>query len=70
MRTRSSLVPIEVKARKGQSQSLRTLIESDKYSDISWGVKLTAGNVGFANKILTLPYYCAFLLKRYLRSKE
>lgn len=68
MRTRSRLVPVEVKARRGQSQSLRTLIESDKYADISWGIKLTAGNVGFANGILTLPYYCAFLLKRYMRS--
>lgn len=70
MRTRSSLVPIEVKARKGQSQSMRTLIGSDKYADISWGIKLTAGNVGFANQILTLPYFCSFLLRRYLKNLE
>lgn len=68
MRTSNSLVPIEVKARRGQSQSMRTLIESDKYDDILWGIKLTAGNVGFANRILTIPYYCAFLLKQYLKS--
>lgn len=70
MRTRNSLVPIEVKSNKGQSQSMRTLIESNKYTDITWGIKLTAGNVGFANNILTLPYYCTFLLKRYLKSIE
>ena len=70
MRTSNSLVPIEVKARRGQSQSMRTLIESDKFDDISWGIKLTAGNVGFANRILTIPYYCAFLLKQYLKSPK
>ena len=70
MRTRNSLVPIEVKSNKGQSQSMRTLIESNKYTDITWGIKLTAGNVGFANNILTLPYFCTFLLKRYLKSIE
>lgn len=70
MRTRNSLVPIEVKSNKGQSQSMRTLIESNKYTDITWGIKLTGGNVGFANNILTLPYYCTFLLKRYLKSIE
>lgn len=70
LRTRNSLVPIEVKARRGQSQSMRTLIESDKYGDITWGIKLTAGNVGFANQVLTLPYYCTFLLKPYLKSIE
>lgn len=70
MRTRNSLVPIEVKSNKGQSQSMRTLIESNKYTDITWGIKLTAGNVGFANNILTLPHYCTFLLKRYLKSIE
>ena len=67
MRTKHNLVPIEVKATNGNSKSLQTLINSDKYGDISWGIKLIKGNVGYANNILTLPYFCAFLLKRYLR---
>lgn len=70
MRTKHNLVPIEVKATNGNSKSLQTLINSDKYGDISWGIKLIKGNVGYANNILTLPYFCAFLLKRYLRDFE
>ena len=42
------------------------LIASDHYPDIRWGVKFTAGNVGFENKVLTIPYYTAFLLRRLL----
>ena len=30
------------------------------------GIKLVDGNVGFANNVLTIPYFCAFLLKRFL----
>jgi len=66
VRTASALVPVEVKAKSGCSQSLRTLIKSERYKDISWGVKFHGGNVGFENSILTLPYYTAFLLRRLL----
>lgn len=68
LRTIDNLVPIEVKAKNGTSKSLRTLIDSDKYNDISWGIKLVDGNIGCANNILTIPYYCAFLIKRYLKT--
>ncbi len=67
VRTKKSLLPLEVKARNGTAKSLRTLIESKKYSDIVYALKLCAGNVGFHNNILTMPYFCAFLLKRYLQ---
>ena len=66
VRTASRLVPVEVKARSGCSQSLRTLIRSEHYGDISWGMKFHGGNVGFENRILTMPYYAAFLLRRLL----
>ncbi len=66
MRTKMSLVPIEVKAGNTSAKSMQTLIKSDKYNDISWGIKLIDGNIGYANNVLTLPYFCAFLLKRYL----
>ncbi len=45
---------------------LRTLIASDSYPDIHFGLKLTSGNVGFENSIFTMPYFAAFLLKRLL----
>ncbi len=66
MRTKESLVPVEVKAGNTSAKSMQTLIKSDKYNDIRWGIKLIDGNVGYANNVLTLPYFCAFLLKRYL----
>lgn len=67
VRTAKDLIPVEVKARNGKSKSMSQLIKSDKYSEISYGIKFCAGNVGFENGIYTFPYYCAFLLKRYLR---
>ena len=68
VRTSSDLVPIEVKAKSGKAKSLRTLIDSDKYPDIRYGIKLTGGNIGCSNGVYTFPYFCAFLLKRCLAS--
>lgn len=68
IRTQSSLIPIEVKSKNGTSKSLRTLITSNSYPDIKFGIKLTAGNIGFENKTLTSPYFLAFLLKRLLKA--
>ena len=44
--------------------------KSDSYPDITTGIKLIHGNVGFENNIHTFPYFCAFLLKRYLAEVE
>ena len=68
VRTTKDLVPVEVKATNGRSKSLRTLIESEKYEDIHYGIKLINGNIGYDGQIYTFPYFCTFLLKRYLRS--
>ena len=68
LRTKDSLVPVEVKAGNKRSQSLNTLIKSDKYPDIRWGIKLALANIGYSeNDIFTIPYYCTFLLKRYMQ---
>ncbi|MDE6601178.1 MAG: AAA family ATPase [Lachnospiraceae bacterium] len=67
VRTAKDLIPVEVKATNGRAKSLRTLIESDKYEDIHYGIKLISGNIGYDRRIYTFPYFCAFLLKRYLR---
>lgn len=70
VRSKNDLVPIEVKATNGRSKSLRTLITSNKYEEISYGVKLCQGNVGFENQIYTFPYFCSFLLKRFLKERN
>ena len=70
VRTSNTLIPIEVKAKNGTAKSMRTLISNDKYSDIHTGIKLTGGNIGYDNKVYTFPYFCTFLLKRYLKEVD
>ena len=67
VRTSENLVPVEVKATNGTAKSLRTLIQSKTYPDIQWGIKFTAGNIGSSDGIYTFPYFCAFLLREYLK---
>ena len=67
IRTKEYLVPVEVKATRGTAKSLKTLIQSDSYPDIKYGIKFIGGNVGYSNNIYTFPYFCAFLLKEYLK---
>lgn len=67
IRSAEALIPIEVKAKTGRAKSLKTLIESDKYSDIHYGFKFSFANVGLSDNIYTFPYFCAFLLKRFMK---
>ena len=67
LRSRDDLVPVEVKAENARSKSLRTLIDSDHYKDIRWGVKLIHGDVGFERSVLTIPQWSAFWLPRLLK---
>ena len=69
VRTKDELVPVEVKANKNRSKSLRKLIDNESYSDIKWGIKLADSNVGIENGIYTFPYFCSFLIKRYLAKR-
>ena len=69
VRTAKELIPVEVKATNGRAKSLRTLIRGEKYEDIRYGIKFTGGNVGYDDQIYTFPYFCAFLLKRYLKGR-
>ncbi|MCI6379042.1 MAG: hypothetical protein SO150_00740 [Faecalicoccus sp.] len=69
VRTIDHLIPVEVKAKKGTSKSLQTLIQIEQYPDIQKGIKITSQNIGFENNILTIPYFCSFLLKRYLKTR-
>ncbi len=67
VRTADDLIPIEVKSQNRQAKSLKFLIESDQYPDVRQGVKLCNGNIGFENRIHTFPYFCTFLLRRWLK---
>ena len=67
VRSQKELIPVEVKSNKERSKSLVSLIKNENYTDIHHGIKLSAGNIGSANGIYTFPYFCAFLLKKYLK---
>ena len=69
IRDAESLVPVEVKAINSATASLKNLIEKEKYPDIHYGIKLCAKNIGFNGKLYTYPYFCTFLLKRYMLEK-
>ncbi|MCD8296419.1 MAG: ATP-binding protein [Prevotella sp.] len=65
VRDANSLIPVEVKAKDGATASLNTLINSDKYPDIRYGIKLCYKNIGFNGKFYTLPYFLTFLMKKW-----
>ena len=69
IRDSSSLVPVEVKETDNATISLKNLIEKEKYKEIKYGIKLCNKNIGFNGKFYTFPYFCAFLLKRYMFDK-
>ena len=66
VRTQDSLIPVEVKVGQNKAASLRTLIQSDRYKDVSFGIKFGDYNIGCSDCVETFPWFCAFLLKRYL----
>ena len=59
---------VEVKASDNATKSLCNLIEKDKYGDIHYGIKLCKKNIGFNGKFYTFPYFCCFMLKKYLQN--
>ncbi len=57
--TDDGVVPVEVKARNGRSQSLDRVIARDS---VRFGIKLVDGNVGVVGKKITLPHYMVMFL--------
>lgn len=55
----ASVVPVEVKAKRGATASLNKLLEQD---DMKYGYKLSVGNIGVSGKKITLPLYMALYL--------
>ena len=70
VRSKSELFPVEVKANSDRSKSLGSLIRNEKYSDIKNGIKLGDFNVGYANNIYTFPYFCAFLIRAFVKNLD
>lgn len=66
VRSAASLIPVEVKANRGKAKSMKTMIASDRYPDVRYGLKLSANNIGHESNIYTFPYFCTYLLKRFL----
>ena len=57
--TDDGVVPVEVKARNGRSQSLDRVISR---GSVRFGFKFVDGNVGVVGKKITLPHYMAMFL--------
>ena len=70
LRDADSLIPVEVKASDNATVSLNNLIKNNAYPDIKYGIKLCHRNIGFNGKFYTFPYFCAFLLRRWLERNE
>ncbi len=70
IRSANELIPVEVKANTNRAKSMSQLIKSDAYMDIKHGIKFTIGNVGISGNVVTFPYFCTFLLKRYMERQE
>ena len=70
VRSANELIPVEVKSNTNRSKSMRQLIKNDTYGDIRHGIKFTTGNVGISDAIVTFPYFCAFLLKKYMEKQK
>ena len=70
VRSKNELIPVEVKSNNDRSKSLSNLIKNENYGDIKHGIKLGDFNVGYANNIYTFPYFCAFMMKAYLKTWE
>ena len=67
VRSKNELIPVEVKSNSDRSKSLTALIKNENYSDIRHGIKLGDFNVGCSNEIFTFPYFCAFMIKSFLK---
>ncbi len=70
LRDADSLIPVEVKAGDNATVSLNNLVKSDSYPDIRYGIKLCHKNIGFNGLFYTFPFFCAFLLKRWLERER
>lgn len=69
IRSINELIPVEVKANTNKAKSMMELIHNDMYADIHHGIKFHKGNIGITSEIVSFPYFCVFLLKRYMKEQ-
>ena len=69
IRSRNELIPVEIKGNINKSKALNQLISGKQYEDISHGIKFTTGNIGHNDPLYTFPYFCLFLLKRFMKDQ-
>lgn len=62
IRYKGKCTPIEVKATKGNTKSLKTVLKNKEVYHLDSAIKLGDYNIGEENNILTLPLYMGFLL--------
>lgn len=67
VRVKDDIVPIEVKRKRGRSNSLNFILQN---SDLPYGIKLSNSNIGLENKIITIPYSLTFLLSRFFNESN
>ena len=67
VRTQKELLPVEVKSGNNKSKSLNEVISNTRYDNIKRGIKLANANVGYKNNVFTIPYFCSFLIKKWVR---
>ena len=53
---------IEVKATTGNAKSARTVLADGERYRAAKCIKLSENNIGVSGKMITLPYYLAFML--------
>lgn len=69
VRDADSLIPVEVKAKDGATDSLNHLIEWPSYPDVKYGIKLGYKNIGWNGKFYTFLYFLGFLIRKWLKEK-
>lgn len=69
IRSANELIPVEVKSGNNKAKSMNSLIHSDHYPDIRHGIKFSSANIGVSDQKITFPYFCSFLLKRYMQEQ-
>lgn len=62
------ILPIEVKTYRERGISLKAVLKGDY--NIHYGIKLSDNTLSYNKGIFTIPYYCLFLLKRFLHEKR
>ena len=60
IRSASSLIPVEVKSKNGKAKSMKTLIASDRYPDIRYGIKLSKNNIGHEERVYNISFLLYF----------